>query len=492
MNNQKKILPNTYESLDKQNLLDFKINKIKESKAELIAFKKERPFIEAIKSELDSLRAESNKLEKQIDWLDDKYHDILYDKSKPWDLRKRNLEKIQNKRNELRTKKFYLEHSTIRDKEKELKTILEDFKITEFNIYKLHAGEIESRVAEFRANFTPDELSMNYPYKFQPKQHEAITKFDKSQSEMVEGYHGSPYSGIKKMLLEKIGSGEGGAVFGWGLYFSDLIDVAKIYAKGREAGWKVGGKIIKESEVESPTIYNLLANGQSKQKVIETFETAKNVFKDNQEVYKQYDRQLQIAKSLPDDIKVEHWKSGGLYKVRLHSNIPEGQENWLEWYEKVKPEQMIQIRKQLEKEDLIKHASNKQYGLFNDFSDENIENILHYQYGWELKDIDFYKKEGYSHPKMLEMATEVTDVQPEIKGEILYKQLANDLGYIKKYNTGEANYYKEASEFLDRAGIHGIRYPTGTLSSKSFENTGYNYVIFNPDAIDIIEELAIK
>ena len=45
----------------------------------------------------------------------------------------------------------------------------------------------------------------------------------------VSAWHGSPYD-FDKFDAEKMGSGEGSQGFGWGLYFTDLEDVAKYYA----------------------------------------------------------------------------------------------------------------------------------------------------------------------------------------------------------------------------------------------------------------------
>src|SRR3990167_3864882 len=42
-------------------------------------------------------------------------------------------------------------------------------------------------------------------------------------------YHGSPYE-FDKFKTKKIGTGEGEAAFGWGLYFTDKKDIAKNYA----------------------------------------------------------------------------------------------------------------------------------------------------------------------------------------------------------------------------------------------------------------------
>ncbi|MCG7850896.1 MAG: strawberry notch family protein, partial [Methanosarcinaceae archaeon] len=46
----------------------------------------------------------------------------------------------------------------------------------------------------------------------------------------VEAWHGGPYA-FDKFSTEKIGAGEGGKAFGWGLYFSDLKEIGERYSK---------------------------------------------------------------------------------------------------------------------------------------------------------------------------------------------------------------------------------------------------------------------
>jgi hypothetical protein len=46
----------------------------------------------------------------------------------------------------------------------------------------------------------------------------------------VDVWHGSPHS-FDRFSMDKIGTGEGAQAFGYGLYFTDLVDVAKHYAQ---------------------------------------------------------------------------------------------------------------------------------------------------------------------------------------------------------------------------------------------------------------------
>lgn len=54
-------------------------------------------------------------------------------------------------------------------------------------------------------------------------------------------WHGSPHRGIEQFSTDKIGTGEGNITYGWGLYFSNLRDVAEYYRKALSAEQGDGG-----------------------------------------------------------------------------------------------------------------------------------------------------------------------------------------------------------------------------------------------------------
>jgi len=57
--------------------------------------------------------------------------------------------------------------------------------------------------------------------------------------EGIEAWHGSPYRGIEKFDMEKIGTGEGAQAYGHGFYFADNPEVAKLYRANRAYVGKV-------------------------------------------------------------------------------------------------------------------------------------------------------------------------------------------------------------------------------------------------------------
>jgi hypothetical protein len=105
------------------------------------------------------------------------------------------------------------------------------------------------------------------------------------------------------------------------------------------------------------------------------------------------------------------------------------------------------------------------------------------------------------YKKLVEQGTEIaptTETKDPIinnmlkgwEGQDLYRYLANT---VARRKVGEKKYYneysqKEASLFLLRAGIDGIRYPTGSLSGIK-DSESQNYVVFDESAIEIEEHI---
>jgi len=144
-----------------------------------------------------------------------------------------------------------------------------------------------------------------------------------------------------------------------------------------------------------------------------------------------------------------------LYKVTLHKGKKPGEYTWLDWDKNIPEETWERLEKYIEQEGTFKDQAKKIYktrdaeGLpkINErkFIDEWVENAI----------TDIYR---YSN-----------------SGNILYKKLSRYLGSDK-----------QASLFLLRAGIDGIRYPAGSLSGMK-DRGAKNYVVFDENAITIEE-----
>ncbi len=119
------------------------------------------------------------------------------------------------------------------------------------DVYKLHAGEVESRNVQVRRNMTPEKLRAKPPWSTEdaPRERQIIagvkgigpqmsvndpgfkslgTDKTGTLSDFITAYHGSPHD-FDRFDLSKIGTGEGAQAYGHGLYFAENEGVAKGY-----------------------------------------------------------------------------------------------------------------------------------------------------------------------------------------------------------------------------------------------------------------------
>ncbi len=239
-------------------------------------------------------------------------------------------------------------------------------------------------------------------------------------------YHGSPYK-FGKFSNEKIGTGEGMQAFGYGHYISESQEVAKEYASRLSSN--IGRYTPEYSYMGKPLTLKNFTNDQIKAiKYISAADGNKNNAKyyagDYPKVVKEIDN--------IDPTKIKSWnKEGKIYEATLHKGKDPSQYNYLEWDKAVSDDFVNKINKQAEKEKL----------------------------NW-----NFYKdkfKEAYGE-KIVSPRT----------GQEAYKGLSGSLGGAQ-----------QASAFLKRAGIDGIKYPSGSLSG--IKSDKYNYVVFDPADITI-------
>jgi len=263
----------------------------------------------------------------------------------------------------------------------------------------------------------------------------------------VEAWHGSPHQ-VDKFSSDKIGSGEGAQAFGWGLYFTDKKEIGKIYAESTAEQQKTilidGEDVPSELKYEAKFLANRLyadlhdyVKPNYRARAISTLESEISFSK-----LKGYTNSIKEKEKLLKLIKaskgIEINRSRNLYKVTLHKGKDPSEYNYLEWEKKVTDTQKDLIRKQLIKEPSANKDVENLFTKFNPQPDIN-----------EQLGIDIHGKE-------------------------LYDLLENKLGSDK-----------EASLFLLRAGIDGIKYPAGTLSG--VKSDAYNYVVFDENAVTIDE-----
>lgn len=246
-------------------------------------------------------------------------------------------------------------------------------------------------------------------------------------------FHGSPYK-FTKFKNKAIGTGEGAQAFGYGHYVSEADKVGKSYAgtsieqlknKFGDAWESVGLYHKGEKKIALQRLDELIADQMRYQKRLGPMAS---------------DHTLNNYQYLRDKMvegKLE--KEGYLYEATLHKG--KTGEQYLEWDKPISDEMKRAILGQVKKENLPMYSQ-----FEKDFLNKNSV--------WT--------------------------------GEKLYKELERTPFKAGRYsgkNTvmqGE----RDASNFLQRSGISGIKYPAGSLSG--MKGTGKsNYVVFNPEDITI-------
>ncbi|MFA5619022.1 MAG: hypothetical protein WDA08_01805 [Weeksellaceae bacterium] len=264
----------------------------------------------------------------------------------------------------------------------------------------------------------------------------------------VDAWHGSPHDIQDGFRTDKIGTGEGEQRFGWGLYFTDLKDIAEDYAKSVRV--YIGGKTTMElyDETKNPVwnwVKTYAYDGLNKKQIIAKL---KDTLSD-----KNWIERFIWAKHGVNNVLFAIDKNGleikseaNLYRVTLHKGKTPDEYTWLEWDKPVPKNLIDKIKKQIKKEGLEK--------------------------------------------SVFSSGERIIDSLQNVSGQVLYNNLkyltqntAED--YIKgKYNVLSD---KDVSLFLLRAGIDGIKYPAESISrGTTSDNTrGFNYVVFDENAITI-------
>jgi hypothetical protein len=259
---------------------------------------------------------------------------------------------------------------------------------------------------------------------------EAAGKMGKGSRSSIKAFHGSPYE-IDKFKTEKIGTGEGAQAFGWGLYFTDLKDIAQGYAgKLSENKIKIG-----DNEITGEVAKWYLDNKDNIDSAIKELESDIPTLSKPSMFGKKFGED---ARTLIDAYnkkeKIEITKTRNVYDVTLHEGKTPDQYTYLEWDKPVSDEQINKIEKQAESENI------------------KIQNLK------------------------TAKASYVTRIDSDGSGKFVYRYLEEVLGSPK-----------EASLFLLRAGIDGVKYPAESIARGATSDTarGFNYVIFDENAATI-------
>ena len=280
-------------------------------------------------------------------------------------------------------------------------------------------------------------------------------------------YHGAQYK-FDKFTTEKIGTGEGAQAYGWGLYFADKKAVGEYYRKalaGRRQTKEilVDGQPIEKffSNLGPNTIFinsaimHLRSEGSLSRAKLFVDEAYKNLLKfvhrpEDREFYEETAKLLDML----DGKKVEIIEpdKGQLYKVEIPDT------DYLLW-DKPFSEQSEKVQQAVIDTygtDLIWVASNGEHTNLSklDTGERNFTLRLLKKIGGK------FETEGVEHSDPL--------------GSYIYNRLAENFGGPK-----------EASLVLNAHGLPGIKYLD--QASRGGGSNTYNYVIFNDEAIKILE-----
>jgi hypothetical protein len=260
----------------------------------------------------------------------------------------------------------------------------------------------------------------------------------------IIAFHGSG-ADFDEFKLDKIGTGEGAAAFGHGLYFSNSKDIGDFYKNALTRSVDIDGKpyirgnSIRNTDLLDPDIADELgaANGdlelaiKDEEEYLQTLIGSQPTNTALDTAAKETQKRIEKLKALRGRVTVNPTE-GKAYKVAIQP----------------KPEELLD------------------YDLPLSEQPEKIQNAL--------KNID-------------------EEFSPNATGRNIYDILGARFMRVE----GDQRFYddKKASDLLNSVGIKGIKYKSGQLSGRQFvkpkEKASENYVIFDDKIIKILEKYGI-
>ena len=315
----------------------------------------------------------------------------------------------------------------------------------------------------------------------------------------VIAYHGSPYF-FDRFTTNAMGTGEGAQAFGWGLYFTDIENIARNYAD------ILGSKSITFDGVdingtdgwnEAKDAISVLAQDIDGYGFIRSIESIKKLsnkalteylpylasekvnINDKEYAQERVDAANYLLKNI-DNFKEQSGKN--LYKVSLHKGKTPSEYTWLEWDTQISKEIKENFSNIVKKENLKGEIHNIK--LSDKYDVESFDGGKTWKVGDTEKigtEEEFVatfedKKEAEKEAYNLNFA------ESNIIGKDLYEALAKQIGQ------------KEASLFLLENDIDGVKYPAESISRGTTSDTakGFNYVVFDENAITIEEQIQFQ
>lgn len=376
----------------------------------------------------------------------------------------------------------------------------------------------------------PREKYEKYTHMYLDEDDEKLGMMNLLHEMSFAAHHGTPHE-FDIFSTEKVGSGESSQWFGWGIYFTDSKSIADSYSKsvpellnqknkgtgkfflrGEYVGWtnEIGGITLSVAQLQKvlfkqdnllfyplqDLIHKMefglkrLIDGYivwiSREDVERTFNNYNNQHKNDSEQWTQNPNELQRLKDIfvdtlsqiePQDFVFKENKitKSNRYDVTLHKGKTPDQYDYLSWYDLLTSQQKQKIVNQIKTEKLRKNT----FFILKPVDEENevqpkffknISDAKQYMKNWNRQHIIKAFNIPYDQLGLISGTFSIEDLNSEVKD--FYTQLSGLLGSPK-----------EASMFLLRSGIDGIKYPSNTIAGG--ESKGVNYVVFDSKSVTI-------
>jgi hypothetical protein len=280
-------------------------------------------------------------------------------------------------------------------------------------------------------------------------------KFDTICNSILErAFHGTPHDVIGSFSLNKIGSGEGSQVYGWGLYFAENSEVAKKYQKNLSHKDFIDKVSKAYDEYYSPeeSVEALENAGLSTNQM-----TLVNALREEDWWGFDYPHQA-VRAALREPQNFEYGEEvekalanfGNLYQVEINADK---ENDFLDWD--------LDISKQ----------------------NEIVKNIVD-----KIKNEDPRTTSTYKELLKIHGEEIANKYLPEIKKrfENILRRSNDGKNFYTDFARALNNSPKNASEYLNKHGIKGIKYLD--QGSRGVGEGTYNYVIFDPSIIQIVSK----
>ncbi len=299
--------------------------------------------------------------------------------------------------------------------------------------------------------------------------------------------HASPHSGIRKFLMEFIGTGEGAQAYGHGLYFSTSEGVHRSYVRQFRNRYK---ELVRPADNIPSEVFYLaravaheVGAGHSKEQVMERF---------RQEARERYEREKETLEYWEKSLE-ERKQEEGYYR----------DEDMIAVAERKVDVQRMEVAHYKKQYDTTMQGTFDDFFVFNEGVnaseyevmlnfDRNGENLLHW--GEEVPEEQLKLLLNSDNERVRFQAELCLGCPPDMRqsGAQLYKSLVREFKYeeedsltpeqIRELQSDpdarRARHQKAASEALLAVGIKGIEYRDGSSRNDGADIT-YNYVIFD-------------